>query len=269
MLPAPTDRKRFSKDALPKPPSFNRPSPGQTAFPGERLDREAIAKERDRYRCRAESLAAVDRGVEAIYAAFDRAGELDNTIFVFTSDNGILQGQHGLTGKNIPYEEGVRMPLAIKVPPSLLDGNAPSSVASLTANIDLAPTLLDLAGARPCIAKDHCRRLDGRSLVPLLESSEQQWPSDRAVVIEGGEHGEDCSFRGLRLQSEVLLESVKPAKGGGCVAAAPPELYDLDADPFQTDNRASAEAGRVAALQRRLERLERCAGTEGSSRPCE
>lgn len=269
VAPAPADRKRFSKDALPKPPSFNRPAENQTAFPGKRLDSEAIAKEHDRHRCRAESLGAVDRGVEEIYNAVDRAGALDETIFVFTSDNGILQGQHGLTGKNIPYEEGLRMPLAIRVPPQLLDGSAPASIDRLTANIDLAPTLLDLVGARPCIAADHCRRLDGRSLVPLLESAEQRWPSDRAIVIEGGEHGEDCSFRGLRLESEVLLASVTPAEGGGCVAVAAPELYDLDADPFQIDNRVSSVPRRTAALQRRLERLEHCAGTKGALTSCE
>lgn len=271
VAPAPSDRKRFASAQLPKPPSFNRPSPGQTAFPGAHLDQEAVKKELDRYRCRVESLAAVDRGVVALHDAFERAGELDNTIFVFTSDNGVLRGEHGLTGKNIPYEEGLRMPLAIKVPPQLVGGErAPATVDRLVANIDLAPTLLDLAGVSPCISDGHCRRLDGRSLAPLLDDSrEQQWPSDRAVVIEGGDHAEDCAFRGLRLQSEVLLLAVGPGSGDECEVRGSPELYDLAADPYQLDNLAGAEPDRVNELRNRLERLESCAGTGDEDVPCE
>jgi arylsulfatase A-like enzyme len=269
VAPAPQDRKRFASEPLPKSPSFNRPSDGQTAFPGQRLDRAAVVKERDRYRCRVESLAAVDRGVGALQDAVARAGELDDTIFVFTSDNGLLQGQHGLTGKNIPYEEGVRMPLAIRVPARLLAGSPTPSVNHLTANIDLAPTLLELTGATPCISDGHCRRLDGHSLVPLLESRKGQWPSGRAVVIEGGEHGDDCSFRGLRLEREVLLQAVTGDDDGGCRVSGSPELYDLHSDPFQLDNLATAQPERVAELQSRLERLGRCSGTDRGRNPCD
>jgi arylsulfatase A-like enzyme len=270
VAPAPRDRKRFAGEPLPKPPSFNRPTAGQTAFPGEHLDAAAVDKERDRHRCRLESLAAVDRGVDAIQRAFAQAGELDNTIFVFTSDNGILQGQHGLTGKNIPYEEGLRMPLAIRVPQELLEGPASTRVTHLAASIDLAPTLLELAGATPCISDGHCRRLDGRSLVPLLtDPREGQWPSDRAVVIEGGEHADDCSFRGLRLEHEVLLEAVADAGDGGCRIEGSPELYDLRSDPYQLRNLAPERAGHVKRLQARLDRLEHCRGNGRGEDACD
>jgi arylsulfatase A-like enzyme len=269
VAPAPRDRKRFADEPLPKPPSFNRPTAGQTAFPGEHLDHAAVIKERDRHRCRVESLAAVDRGIGALRDAFARAGELDNTIFVFTSDNGILQGQHGLTGKNIPYEEGLRMPLAIRVPPGLLDGPPAGNVDQLAASIDLAPTLLELAGAEPCISDGHCRRIDGRSLVPLLSTSgERQWPSGRAVVIEGGEHADRCSFRGLRLEREVLLEAVEDDGNGGCRISGSPELYDLRSDPFELHNLAASSPDRVRRLQERLDRLEHCRGTGRGENPC-
>jgi arylsulfatase A-like enzyme len=269
VAPAPRDRKRFADEPLPMPPSFNRPTADQTAFPGERLDPAAVKKERDRHRCRVESLAAVDRGIAALRDAFARAGELDNTIFVFTSDNGILQGQHGLTGKNIPYEEGLRMPLAIRVPPSLLDGPVSHQVDRLAASIDLAPTLLDLADAEPCISRGHCRHLDGRSLVPLLtDGGDQGWIRDRAIVIEGGEHADECAFRGLRLEDEVLLEAVEGGDAADCRIKGAPELYDLRSDPFQLHNLASDDPKRLQQLQARLDRLEHCRGTGSSENSC-
>ncbi len=129
-VPAPRDYGRFDQLALPQPPSFNEADrTDKTAFPAPKpLGAPAIEADRDRYRCRAESLAALDRGVRRIYAAVKRAGELDNTIFVFTSDNGLLLGEHALDGKDIPYEEGIRMPMLMRVPAAVLGRPAVDSV---------------------------------------------------------------------------------------------------------------------------------------------
>jgi arylsulfatase A-like enzyme len=187
-------------------------------------------------------------------------------------------GEHGLTGKGVPYEEGLRVPLAIKVPEQLLGGEAPGVVDELTANVDLAPTLLELAGARPCVRPGSCRTLDGRSLVPLLEGRTGAWPSDRAIPVEGGEHDTICDYRGLRLPDEVLLQRVTENEGG-CEPLGAPELYDLDADPFQLDNLVASDPegsrARAAELERRLAELGECVGIRGSdqrpdgTRPCE
>ncbi|MQA73241.1 MAG: sulfatase-like hydrolase/transferase [Solirubrobacterales bacterium] len=269
VAPAPRDMGRFDDAPLPRPPSFNRiDRAGQTAFasPG-RLDAAEIAKERDKHRCQVESLAAVDRSIATVYHAFERAGEIENTVFVLSSDNGLLLGEHGLTGKSIPYEEGIRMPLAIRVPERLLDGRRVAEVDALTANIDLAPTLLELAGAVPCVSDDSCRVLDGRSLVPLLEGRTGEWPSDRAIAIEGGLKREVCGYRGLRLERSVLLESVEPGEDGRCAVEGTPEYYDLRSDPHQLENLAvhggARDRARVAELQGRLEALEACSGIEG------
>jgi N-acetylglucosamine-6-sulfatase len=266
--PAERDFGRFEEEPLPMGPAFNEADRSdKTVFPaaGDMGDR-AIEADHDRYRCRVESLAAMDRGIAHLYNTIERAGELDNTIFVFTSDNGLLIGQHALDGKDIPYEEGIRMPLAMRVPKQVLGRSAVAKVDQLTANIDLTPTVLELAGAEPCVRKSACRTLDGRSLVPLLRGDDRAWPADRAIPIEGGIKGDVCGFRGLRLASEVMLEDVVPVDGG-CKREGAPEYYDLKADPYQLDNLVvtdpAAAQARVDELQARLDRLESCSGIKG------
>jgi arylsulfatase A-like enzyme len=264
VAPSPRDFGRFGEESLPRPPSFGRVAATKTAFSEQAgLGSGDVAELTAKVRCRAESLLAVDRSVASIYRTFERAGELDRTVFAFTSDNGLLLGEHGLTGKSIPYEEGIRMPLALRVPPPVLGERAAARVDELAANIDLAPTLLDLAGASPCTNERACRTLDGRSLVPLLRGA-GEWPRDRGIVIEGGDHGENCAYRGLRLADEVLLERVRPA-GKGCAPDGDPELYDLARDPYQLRNLAAGDAGhrRALELRARLDELSRCAGVEG------
>lgn len=269
VAPAPGDQGRFERESLPHPPSFNEADRSErTAFPAERrLTAADIDKARNRYRCRLESLAAVDRGIADLYRALERQDQLDDTVLVFTSDNGLLLGEHALTGKGIPYEEGLRVPLAIRVPDRLLERPRVAEVGELTTNIDLTATLLELADARPCYRPRSCRNLDGRSLVPLIEGRSGEWPAGRAIPIEGGEDGGPCGYRGLRLEGEVLLRAVAPGDDGACEPIRAPEYYDLDADPFQLDNLVATEPrpsrARVAALERRLAELEGCSGIEG------
>ena len=271
--PAPRDYGKFADEPLPRPPSFNEPDRSdKTAFVAEgELGKLAIRQDRDRYRCRLETLQAMDRGIARIYDAVKREGEIDNTIFVFTSDNGLLIGEHALDGKDIPYEEGIRMPMALRVPKQLL-GKAPvGQIGDLTANIDLTPTLLELAGADPCLSDDDCRTLDGRSLTPLLRGNSIGWPADRAIPIEGGVRGDVCGFRGLRLKASVLLEDVVAADEGTCVQSNEPEYYDLDADPYQLDNLLVTDpqkaSGTVDELLARMEQLQSCSGIEGRDPP--
>ena len=158
-------RRSTRRDVSDKPdfvPATSRSKPSRT----EQLD---LA-----YGCRLASLRARrPRASPTIYEAVDRAGELDNTVFVFTSDNGMLQGQHRLGGKNVPYEEGIHMPLVILAGSEVLGGSAGrEQVPELTANVDLAPTILDLGRAKPCARPGNCRKLDGRSLVPLLRGGD-------------------------------------------------------------------------------------------------
>jgi arylsulfatase A-like enzyme len=147
-------------DVLDKP-SFIRSLPPLTAFDRRRIE--------DRYRCELASLRAVDRGVDAVVEALRDADELDRTVILFTSDNGYYHGKHRIpVEKHFPYEEGIRVPLLIHLPTNVPVARRLRAVRVPTANIDLAPTILELARAEPCVEGDRCRLLDGRPLLPLL-----------------------------------------------------------------------------------------------------
>jgi len=112
------------------------------------------------YRKRVQSMQAVDELVARLVATLEASGELDNTYVVFTSDNGFHIGQHRLAqGKTTAYEEDVRVPFAIRGP------GIPAGITvdgALIGNVDVAPTLAELAGAA---VPDF---VDGRSFAPLL-----------------------------------------------------------------------------------------------------
>ena len=111
---------------------------------------------------RSESLLAVDEMVQRLVRNLRNTGELADTYFIFTSDNGYLLGEHGLRGKDVAYEEAVRVPLIVRGP----GVDAGTTNASLVANVDLAPTITELAKASPE------RKLDGRSLVSTLRGDD-------------------------------------------------------------------------------------------------
>jgi N-acetylglucosamine-6-sulfatase len=168
---------------------------------------------------RLESLQSVDRGVAEIVNAVTAAGEIDNTVFVFTSDNGYMVGQHRvLQGKVLPYEPSIRVPLVVRGP------GFPAGVtrSQLTATIDLAPTFADLADAAPK------RTIDGVSLLPI--ASDPTASADRDIVLEAGPSTPDgpMTFTGLRTERYKYVE----------YATGERELYDLHNDPFELVNLA-------------------------------
>jgi N-acetylglucosamine-6-sulfatase len=111
-------------------------------------------------------MVAVDDGVRDILAALEKNGQLDNTMVVFTSDNGFFWGEHGLGDKRWPYEESIRDPLFIRYPKLIKAG---SKYDQMILNIDIAPTFLELGGVS--VPKD----VQGDSLLPLLKSKSAKW----------------------------------------------------------------------------------------------
>ena len=106
-----------------------------------------------------ESLRSIDDGVKQIVDTLGAMHQLRNTYIIFTSDNGFFFGEHRLTGgKFLAYEPSTHLPFLIRGP-----GIKPgTSTGELAANIDIAPTVLELAGAQAD------KSIDGRSLVPYL-----------------------------------------------------------------------------------------------------
>jgi N-acetylglucosamine-6-sulfatase len=280
--PQPRDEKLWDGSGFPRPRSFNEhTTKDKPAFMRwrPRLSRADRAKIRKDWRCALESLAGVDRGVANLYDAVRNAGELDRTVFIFTSDNGQFSGEHRIGGgKVLPYEEAIHLPLVIKVPDAYRD-EAPrvKRSGSPVANIDLAPTILDLAQARPCAPSGECRTMDGRSLMPLLEGS-SGWPAGRGLLTEykvnlKAAHAAVCAFAGIRTRRQLYVEYYAFAKPDGskrCILSHQRERYDLGADPSELHNRCFG--GKVRScpndqqqlnLEARVAKLRRCAGIQG------
>jgi arylsulfatase A-like enzyme len=270
-VPAPRDEGVFGAATLPEPPSFNEEDVSdKPGFIQSRPLIDAETKDRigRRYRCTLESLRAVDRGIGKVYKRIERSGELDRTIFIFTSDNGYFFGEHRVErGKPFPYEENLRMPLTIVVPPPYRgDGELVPEAGQPAANIDLAPTILDLAGAEPCRVPARCRTMDGRSLLPLLagKGKGKAWPADRELLIEFG----DCGYRGLRTDRQIYFEYSAPSPETSQCVRTEVEHYDLDDDPFQLENLypapdPSPDSDLQAELTQRVAGLRFCAGIVG------
>ncbi|GAA2802866.1 sulfatase [Saccharopolyspora taberi] len=215
--PAPRHAGDFRDAVLPRPPSFDEPDVSdkpQSVAGLPRLGPEAVERITRDYQCRRESLLAVDEGVRELVGALRETGELDRTLIVFTSDNGFFQGEHRVPkSKFKPYESSVRVPLVLRGP-----GVPPGTrIEGLTANVDLAPTLLDAAGAEP----GHV--VDGRSLLPVLAGRERL--DHRAVLLENGpdDGRRNPQYDAVRTDRYVYVE----------YATGERELYDLRLDPHQ------------------------------------
>jgi N-acetylglucosamine-6-sulfatase len=119
---------------------------------------EDVAHNERKIRNRLASMLAVDDLIGQVIGALQHTGTLENTVIVFTSDNGYMLGEHRLSEKTYAYEESIRVPLYVRAP-----GTAANQVISqMVLNNDLAPTLVDFAGTTAG------RAVDGVSLRPLM-----------------------------------------------------------------------------------------------------
>jgi N-acetylglucosamine-6-sulfatase len=114
-----------------------------------------------------ETFLSVDEGIGRIVDHLADRGELDETLILYMSDNGFLFGEHGLIDKRCAYEESMRIPMVARCP-ALFGGGR--TVPQVVANLDIAPTMLEIAGLEPP------GWMEGRSLLPLLRGDCQvEW----------------------------------------------------------------------------------------------
>jgi N-acetylglucosamine-6-sulfatase len=236
---APRHRGAFEHEPLPRPPNFNErdtsDKPGRLSR-RPRMRPRLIREIERRYRCRLESLLSVDEGVRDIVDTLARRNELDNTLVIFTSDNGLLHGEHRIwTGKDAVYDEVIGVPLMIRGP-GIPQG---ATVTSPVVNADLAPTIADATGANPTLP------LDGRSLLPMAQ--DPGLGQGRGVLIE-----HPGRYAAIRTARYLYARHA----GGGR------ELYDMRADPFQLRSRHDDPdfAQIKAELAARLAELRDCSG---------
>ncbi len=196
-------------------------------------------------RQRAEMVLAIDEGVGRILQTLEETNLTDNTVVMFTSDNGYFFGEHGLLlERRMPYEEAIRNPLLIRYPDRIAAGSRPEG---LTLSVDIAPTILDLAGVTPG------SHVQGRSLVPQLTQTDAPWRD--AVLIEFYTYDHpftylaDLDYRAIRSDRYKYVHWVHYPDE--------PELYDLQADPLEQKNLASDPklANVRQAMEKRLQEL--------------
>jgi arylsulfatase A-like enzyme len=198
-------------------PALQRALPGLPPLGPATGSRDAVVLGRLRM------LAAVDESVGELFKVLEAAGQLDRTLVVFTSDHGYYYGEHGLSvERRLAYEEGIRIPLLLRYPPLIQAGSRRNQ---MTLNVDLAPTLLEFAGA-PVPPGLH-----GKSFLSLLS---QNGPALRdAFLIE---HFSDHVFpRVVNLGYQaVRTEGWKYIHYTDITGAD--ELYDLNRDPYEMRN---------------------------------
>ncbi|BDZ55769.1 sulfatase family protein [Agromyces marinus] len=213
---------------------------------------------KDYLRC----VASIDDNVGRVLDYLDEHGLTENTIVVYTSDQGFFLGDHGWYDKRFMYEQSLRMPLLVRYPQRVAPG---SSRPEMVSNVDFAPTLLELAGL------PIPERMQGASLVPLLAGdSPQEWR--KSLYYRYWEHGDPAhgvwAHYGVRTERYKLIYYY--ADGLGLDGTSPLthapewELFDLETDPDELLNRYDDPEYRVIQedMHRELVRLMQELGDE-------
>jgi len=172
-------------------------------------------------------IAGVDRSVGKVLDVLDALGRAQDTVVVYSSDNGFFLGERGLSHKWLMHEESIRVPLLVRYPAAV----PPRRVDDLALNIDIAPTVLELAGL-PVPAG-----MDGHSLCPLLEGRASAWRQDFFYEHHFHFGGKIPRTEGVRTADWKYITYLD---------VEPPyeEIYDLKADPFEERNLAAEPARR-------------------------
>jgi N-acetylglucosamine-6-sulfatase len=251
-VPAPRYKGRFSGTPMPQPPSFNEADVSDKPQVIRRrplLGARRIAAIQENWRQRRETLLAVDEAVTSIVDTLRATGQLDDTLIVFTSDNGFFHGEHRVAnGKVLWYEPSIHLPLLMRWTGSK---SLPRGVhrTQLVANIDQAETILDAANVKAG------RTEDGVSLLPFWRDKGKEIGRD--ILIDnspGAGH-----FDGIRTLHYKYAEYANGDR----------ELYDLRKDPYelQSEHANPAYDSLKALLAARLHHLITCAGVSCRSGP--
>ena len=214
--PAPRHATLFPNIKAPRPPSFNEAD--TTDKPDYIKTRPLLTQTQidnidEAYRNRLRALQAVDEAIGDLIATLSATGRLSNTYIVFTADNGYHMGEHRLLpGKYTPYETDLHVPLVIRGP-----GVVPGAIRTqFVANLDLAPSFADFAGAAPYPF------FDGRSVKPLLGATPpsawrkafllEEFNQGQEVIIDPDEKTNPASKTNIRepLDPQEIAEPVIP-----------------------------------------------------------
>ncbi len=214
--PAPRYLGAFGDGGAPRTPNFDEPNvTDKPDFVQDqpRLSQGDIDDIDRRWRGRQESLLSVDETVKRIIGRLKKARDLRKTYIFFTSDNGLQLGAHRLIFKSYLYEESTRVPLIVRGP------RFPAGVVrdQLVANIDLAPTIVEITKAQPGLT------MDGISLLPLAANPSAA--SGRDILLESY----NLNGFGIRDGNWIFNQYQNGDE----------ELYNLATDPFELESRTT------------------------------
>jgi N-acetylglucosamine-6-sulfatase len=236
--PAERHRSMFADQQVIRSPSAADTLEGKPAFqhqPPRAKDEDPGLKDKvvlNQLRC----ILAIDEGVGRLFKALEETGQLDNTLVIFTSDNGFLWGEHRLGNKMAAYEESIRIPMLMRYPKLIRAGSTPDQMAL---NIDIAPTLLDVGGV------EIPANMHGRSLVPVLTGQAGDWRKSFLLEYFDPPRARVSGYQGVRSERWKYI-AYSELQGAD-------ELYDLHADPLEMKNLINDPKATIALEQMKAE----------------
>jgi len=247
-IPADRHRNLFAGKTIPHRPNYKRSPEDKPALQRRIGDLPSLgaatATSDETILGRQRSLMSIEEGVGDILRVLKETGQLDNTIIVFTSDNGYFYGEHGLSvERRLAYEESIRMPLLMRYPKLIKPGTVRDEFAL---NVDLAPTLLEIAGvAVP-------ETMQGRSLVPLLNGKRSNWRNSFLI-----EYYSDTVFPRIVHMGYKAVRTSRWKYIHYLELEDMDELYDLKADPYEMKNviREPRAARALDRMKKEMEQL--------------
>lgn len=206
------------------------------------------------------TILSIDDSVGRLYKSLKESGQLDNTIFVFAGDNGLLNGEHGMIDKRTMHEPSIRVPLVVRFP-GLAKPQAARVVEKQVLQIDIAPSLVELCGAEPL------QNIHGKSWVKLAKGDATGWRSSWYY-----EYNYEKQFpytpnvRGVRTDE---WKYIRYPHGDGGPDRHKAELYHIASDPEESRNLIDdpKHAATVKQLQEELARLMKETGVEKDEMP--
>jgi arylsulfatase A-like enzyme len=173
----------------------------------------------------------IDDNLGSLFKYLDDTGQIDNTIIIYTSDQGMMLGEHDYIDKRWMYEESLRMPFLVRYPAMIKPGTRTDEIIN---NTDFAPTILELAGVR---APGY---MQGRSFVPLLQGKTPiDWPKSTyyRYWMHMAHHDNPAHFGVRTKQYKLIFFYGQNYKKGGPKPTQPGwELYDMKNDPHEMNN---------------------------------
>jgi N-acetylglucosamine-6-sulfatase len=208
----------------------------------------------------------IDDNLGRLFAYLEETGQIDNTLIIYTADQGFMLGEHDYQDKRWMYDQSQRMPLLVRYPKAISAGQRFDSIVE---NVDFGPTMLDFARAQTP------EGVQGRSFKSLLETGlePEGWKQEAYYRYwMHMAHHDNPAHMGIRTKTHKLIYYYGCNYDGGYQTPPGWELYDLTNDPMETRNVIDEPANRSLAteLKKRLAKLRQRVGDDGTHYPkCE